>query len=156
MAGVTCCTGWIWCWRGEVSGDPLESEDRSDEAEWIECNCRKPLTQAHSDKRINLPRGGGEGRTREEPIGKHVHLPRSAGWGRTPDHRPGRRSDRPRSERGRPSRREPRPAPACSSHRGTGAGRSGQPSWGRGGSDRGDYLRACEPRDEGVVADEST
>lgn len=33
IAGATCCTGWIWCCRGEVSGDPLESEERSDEAE---------------------------------------------------------------------------------------------------------------------------
>lgn len=40
MDGVTCCTGWIWCCRGEVSGDPLERDDRSDEAEWIECSCR--------------------------------------------------------------------------------------------------------------------
>lgn len=39
MDGVTCWTGWIWCCRGEVSGEPLESDDRSEEAEWMECNC---------------------------------------------------------------------------------------------------------------------
>lgn len=39
MDGVTCCTGCIWCCSGEVSGEPLESDDRSEEAEWMECNC---------------------------------------------------------------------------------------------------------------------
>lgn len=29
-AGVTCCVGWIWCCRGEESGEPLAREDRSD------------------------------------------------------------------------------------------------------------------------------
>jgi hypothetical protein len=37
MDGVTCCTGWIWCCKGEVSGEPLEREERS-EAEWMECS----------------------------------------------------------------------------------------------------------------------
>jgi hypothetical protein len=31
-AGVPCC-GCIWCWRGDESGEPLEREERSDEAE---------------------------------------------------------------------------------------------------------------------------
>lgn len=43
MDGVTCCTGWIWCCRGEVSGEPLERDERS-EAEWMECSWRELST----------------------------------------------------------------------------------------------------------------
>lgn len=32
--------GWIWCCRGECSGEPLDSEDRSEPAEWMDCSCR--------------------------------------------------------------------------------------------------------------------
>lgn len=42
MDGVTCCTGWIWCCRGEVSGEPLEREERSD-AEWMECSYKSSM-----------------------------------------------------------------------------------------------------------------
>jgi hypothetical protein len=34
-AGVTCC-GCIWSWRGDESGEPLEREERSEEAEWMD------------------------------------------------------------------------------------------------------------------------
>lgn len=50
MAGVTCCTGWIWCCRGEVSGEPLESEERSDEAEWMECSYKIKCQQGTRSK----------------------------------------------------------------------------------------------------------
>lgn len=36
-AGVKC--GWIWCWRGEFWGEPLDSEDRSEEPEVTDCRC---------------------------------------------------------------------------------------------------------------------
>jgi len=36
-AGVICCCGWICCCSGEDSGDPLERDERSDEAECIDC-----------------------------------------------------------------------------------------------------------------------
>jgi hypothetical protein len=39
--GVTCGVGWIWCWRGEDSGEPLDKEERSDDEEWMECNYRQ-------------------------------------------------------------------------------------------------------------------
>lgn len=39
-AGVICCCGCSCCWIGEESGDPLERDDRSDEAECIDCLCR--------------------------------------------------------------------------------------------------------------------
>lgn len=48
MDGVICCTGWIWCCSGEVSGEPLDSDARSDEAEWMECSCkREPLIKCY-------------------------------------------------------------------------------------------------------------
>jgi hypothetical protein len=50
MAGVTCCTGWIWCCRGEVSGEPLEREERSDEAEWMECSYKVKYQQGTRSK----------------------------------------------------------------------------------------------------------
>lgn len=41
MVGVTCCAGWIWCCRGDESGDPLDRDDRSEAEEWIESSCTK-------------------------------------------------------------------------------------------------------------------
>lgn len=39
MLGVTCCwAGWIWCCRGEDSGEPLDRDERSEADELIECN----------------------------------------------------------------------------------------------------------------------
>ena len=52
MAGVTCCTGWIWCCRGEVSGEPLESEERSDEAEWMECSYKIKMSTTNKFERL--------------------------------------------------------------------------------------------------------
>ena len=46
MDGATCCTGWIWCCSGEVSGEPLDSDDRSEEAEWMECSCRNETLES--------------------------------------------------------------------------------------------------------------
>lgn len=37
--GVTCWAGWIWCWSGDESGEPLERDDRSEPDEWMECSC---------------------------------------------------------------------------------------------------------------------
>lgn len=54
MAGVTCCTGWIWCCRGEVSGEPLESEERSDEAEWMECSYKIKMSTTNTFERFAL------------------------------------------------------------------------------------------------------
>ena len=62
-----------------MSGDPLESEDRSDEAEWIECSCRKPLTQVLSDKRINLPRGEGGGLGKSRSANTYIFLGQQVG-----------------------------------------------------------------------------
>jgi hypothetical protein len=42
MLEETCWAGWIWCGRGEESGEPLERDDRSDAEEWIECSCHAP------------------------------------------------------------------------------------------------------------------
>lgn len=38
MLGVTCWAGWIWCCKGDESGDPLDRDDRSETDEWIECS----------------------------------------------------------------------------------------------------------------------
>lgn len=29
--GVTCCAGWICCWRGDECGEPLDNEPSDDE-----------------------------------------------------------------------------------------------------------------------------
>ena len=38
-AGVRC--GWIWCCSGELSGEPLDSDDLSDEPEVTDCRLKK-------------------------------------------------------------------------------------------------------------------
>jgi len=36
--GATCGVGWIWSCNGDDSGEPLDSDERSDDEEWIDCN----------------------------------------------------------------------------------------------------------------------
>lgn len=31
--------GWSWCCSGDESGDPLDSDDRSEPEEWMDCSC---------------------------------------------------------------------------------------------------------------------
>ena len=50
-AGVTCC-GWICVCSGEESGEPLEREDWSDEAEWMDCLLRKKISVNSFDQRM--------------------------------------------------------------------------------------------------------
>ena len=37
-AGASC--GWIWCCTGELSGEPLDRDDRSEEPEVTDCRCK--------------------------------------------------------------------------------------------------------------------
>ena len=36
--------GCSWCCRGDCSGDPLESEERSEPDEWIDCSCSSSVS----------------------------------------------------------------------------------------------------------------
>lgn len=36
--------GCSWCCRGDCSGDPLESEERSEPEEWMDCNCSSSVS----------------------------------------------------------------------------------------------------------------
>jgi hypothetical protein len=47
--GVTCWT----CWVGEDSGEPLESEERSEE-EWIDCSFNLLVTGSHKGLSVVL------------------------------------------------------------------------------------------------------
>ena len=36
--------GCSWCWRGDCSGEPLDSEERSEPEEWMDCNCSSSVS----------------------------------------------------------------------------------------------------------------
>lgn len=36
--------GCSWCWSGDCSGEPLDSDERSEPDEWMDCNCSSSVS----------------------------------------------------------------------------------------------------------------
>ena len=43
--------GCSWCWSGDCSGEPLDSDERSEPDEWIDCNCTSSVSACSGGSR---------------------------------------------------------------------------------------------------------
>lgn len=76
--------GCAWCCRGDVSGEPLDSDDLSEPEEWMDCSCimYEHLAENSATK-------------------TNLHRPRlTGGRGKTAHHRPSRMIEQPRTPYG--------------------------------------------------------